>query len=282
MRCSARASITVLLLLILASFCQPQPLTLPALPYDYDALEPIISARTMRAHHLGHHSAYTDNVNRLLVELRGNASSKPLTKLGLDFIIAHVHNNSLPLSDEQRKQLRNQGGGYINHENFFMSLRPPALPTPAAASASSSPAADAAAIPDQQPDASSRILALLTSTFTSFAAFQSAFTASALTVFGSGWAFLILDGQTRGLRIVTTGGQDSPLMEGAGHVVLLPLDLWEHSFYLDHEYRKREYIDAFWKVVNWEEVERRLQDATTGGRGRTRGRQQPPGHADLR
>ena len=279
MQCAARASISVLLLLLLVSFCQPQPLSLPALPYEYDALEPIISGRTMRAHHLGHHSAYTDSVNRLLVELRADAASKPLSKLGLDFILAHLHNASLPLSDQQRKQLRNQGGGYVNHESFFLSLRPPQLP---AAAASPSSPVDAASIPDQQPQASSRILALLVSTFTSFAGFQETFTASALSVFGSGWAFLIVDGPTRGLRIVTTAGQDSPLMEGLGHAVLLPLDLWEHAYYLDREWKKREYIDAWWKVVNWEEVERRLQDATTGGRGgRARG-QPPAGHGDLR
>ena len=107
---------TVLVLsLLFVSPAFSQPLSLPPLPYAYDALEPVISEATMRAHHLSHHQTYTDKTNALLTQLRSNPQTKHLTKLGLDHLIRHIHNLTLPLTDAQRTQLRNNGGGYLNH-----------------------------------------------------------------------------------------------------------------------------------------------------------------------
>ena len=250
-------------LLLLLQHAHPtlsQPLTLPALPYAYDALEPVISSATMRSHHLAHHQAYTDNVNAVLVELRSQPLTKPLTKLGLDHLLTHIHNASLPLSDAQRRQLRNHGGGYINHELYFDNLTPP-LALSGDDDGGRQRLTNVSHIPDQLPHPTSQVLALLTSTFGSFESFRDAFTAAAMSVFGSGWGWLILDGQSHALRIEITTAQDSPLMEDRGHTILLALDMWEHSFYLDHQSRRRAYVDGFWKVVNWEVVEHRLVQA---------------------
>ena len=248
----------LLLLLHHPTLTVSQPLTLPALPYAYDALEPVISSATMRSHHLSHHSSYTDAVNAVLVQLRSQPHTKALTKLGLDHILTHIHNLSLPLTDTQRRQLRNQGGGYVNHVLYFAHLTPP-LPPPQHTEGQQR--GDASLIPDRQPQAGSEVGGRLVSTWGSFDGFREAFTAAAMAVFGSGWAWLIEDGQSGELRIEMTAAQDNPLMEDRGHVILLALDLWEHAYYLDHQSRRRAYVDGFWKVVDWGVVEQRMMQA---------------------
>ena len=124
------------------------------------------------------------------------------------------------------------------------------------------------------------MLALLTSTFGSLDDFRAAFTSAAMSVFGSGWAWLLLDGQSGALRIEMTSAQDNPLMEDRGHSVLLALDLWEHAYYLDHQSRRRAYVDSFWKVINWAVVEQRLTQAKEG-KGASRGTT-ATSHGELR
>ena len=268
--------LSVVLVTLALAVIVAQPLTLPALPYDYDALEPVISAQTMRNHHLNHHAAYTEKVNAVLVELRSAPASKALAKEGLDFILAHIHNLSLPLTDAQRTQLRNNGGGYINHELYFANLAPPAV----VLDDGGERVANASLLPDALPSAGSQVLAALTATFASFEAFQQQLSAAAASVFGSGWAWLIVDGTSGALRIETTANQDSPLMEGRGHTGLLALDLWEHAYLLDHLSQRRDYVAAFFKIIAWDEVERRLMRARAGKRG---GETAPPRtHTELR
>ena len=261
-----QVAIFVLLLICvcLSSPAFSQPLTLPSLPYAYDALEPVISEATMRSHHLSHHQAYTDGVNRLLVDLRSSPSTKALSKLGLDHILQHVHNLSLPLTAPQRATLRNHGGGYINHELFFSNLCPPLPPLDDSTATPDSPrAANLSRIPERRPAEGSAVLAALEA-WGGYEGFRGKFGEAAMGVFGSGWAWLLVDGQTGEVRVETTAGQDSPVMEGRGHAVLLALDVWEHAYYLDYQSRRREYVDHFWKLVDWAVVEQRLARARAG------------------
>ena len=243
-------SLPLLLLLGVASTVFSQPLGLPPLPYAYDALEPIISEATMRSHHLSHHQSYTDKTNTILVQLRHSATTKNLTKLGIDRLIHHVHNLTLPLSDAQRTQLRHQGGGYVNHIHYFESLVAPVQ------------AGSGGGMVDQLPAEGSEVGGLLVSSFGSFDGFREAFTTAALGLFGSGWIWLTYSPTLQSLSIQSTQQQDSPWMEEAwvqaGGAVLLGLDVWEHAYYLDHQSKRADYVRSWWKVVNWARVEERL------------------------
>ena len=238
------------LLLVSPVFCQP--LTLPPLPYAYDALEPVISTATMRSHHLAHHQSYTDKTNTILTQLRSNPATKHLSKLGLDYLITHIHNTSLPLSDSQRTQLRHQGGGYLNHIHYFDSLTAPQLD-------------DSGGVVDVMPAEGSEVGVLIVSSFGSFEAFQQSFTSAALSVFGSGWSWLTYSPALQSLSIQSTQQQDSPWMEEAwveaGGVVLLGVDVWEHAYYLDHQSKRAEYVRSWWQVVDWSRVEKRLLES---------------------
>ncbi|MDR0297682.1 MAG: superoxide dismutase [Streptococcaceae bacterium] len=191
--------------------------TLPELPYAYEALEPYIDAETMHLHHDKHHNTYVTNLNAALdkhPELADKSLEELLTTL-----------SALP--EDIRTAVRNNGGGHLNHSQFWNWLAPNAGGAPTGAIAS---AIDGA--------------------FGSFDAFKAAFKTAATGRFGSGWAFLVKEGDT--LKIVSTANQDAPISDGLTPV--LGLDVWEHAYYLSYRNVRPDYIDAFWNLVNWDYV----------------------------
>lgn len=195
---------------------------LPPLPYPYDALEPYIDAKTMEIHHTKHHQAYVDKLNAAL-EKYPELFEKPLEDL-----LKNI--NQVP--EDIRQAVINHGGGHLNHSLFWTIMGPNTGGEPSDALAEE-----------------------INKIFSSFEKFKEEFTNAALGIFGSGWAWLdIYEGK---LRICTTRNQDSLLMEGK--IPILGLDMWEHSFYLLRQNRKNEYIDAWWNVVNWQQVEKNFE-----------------------
>lgn len=197
---------------------------LPQLPYPYNALEPYIDAQTMEIHHSKHHQAYVDKLNAALTN-HPDLQSKPAQ----DLLVAL---ESIP--EEIRTAVRNNGGGHVNHSFFWTVMRPPT----SEGSGPSGPLAEA-----------------INKTFGSFEEFKKKFTETATTTFGSGWTWLVKD-SAGNLLITSTPNQDSPLT--AGQKPLLVIDLWEHAYYLKYQNRRAEYIEAWWNVVNWQEVEKNL------------------------
>ena len=198
--------------------------TLPALPYAYDALTPYIDEETMHLHHEKHHNAYITNANAAL-EKHPELADKTLEELLADL-------NSIP--EDIRTAVRNNGGGHANHSLFWTVLAPNAGGEPTGA------------VKDGIEEA-----------FGSFDAMKEKFSAAAAGRFGSGWAWLVVsDGK---LEITSTPNQDSPISEGK--TPILGLDVWEHAYYLNYKNVRPEYIKAFWNLVNWDEVNRRLAAA---------------------
>ena len=197
--------------------------TLPQLPYAANALEPHIDARTMEIHHGKHHQAYVTNLNAALEkapELQGKSIDELMA--GLDAAPEAV-----------RTAIRNNGGGHWNHTLFWQIMGPNAGGEPGGA------LGDA-----------------IRSSFGDFAKFREQFKAAAVGRFGSGWAWLVRDGDK--LAITSSPNQDNPLMEGRrSGDVLLGLDVWEHAYYLKYQNRRPDYITAWWNVVNWREVSTR-------------------------
>lgn len=191
--------------------------SLPELPYAYDALEPNFDARTMEIHHTKHHQGYTNNVN---AALEGHA----FADLEIEEVLGRI--NEVP--EEKKQAVINNGGGYANHKLFWTILSPNGGGQPTGG------LADA-----------------ITATFGSFDAFKEAFAKAAATRFGSGWAWLSVDGGGN-LKLHSTPNQDSPLMDGL--TPILGLDVWEHAYYLNYQNRRPDYISAFWNVVNWDQV----------------------------
>ena len=198
--------------------------TLPALPYAYDALTPYIDEETMHLHHEKHHNAYITNAN-VALEKHPELADKTIEELLADL-------NSIP--EDIRTAVRNNGGGHANHSLFWTVLAPNAGGEPTGA------------VKDGIEEA-----------FGSFDAMQEKFSAAAAGRFGSGWAWLVVsDGK---LEITSTPNQDSPISEGK--TPILGLDVWEHAYYLNYKNVRPEYIKAFWNLVNWDEVNRRLAAA---------------------
>jgi superoxide dismutase, Fe-Mn family len=198
--------------------------TLPALPYDFAALEPHVDAKTMEIHHGKHHQAYVTNLNTAL-DKAPELKDKPLEELLKNL-------SSVP--ESVRTAVRNNGGGHWNHSLFWVLMAPKAGGEPSGALAK--------AIGDA---------------FGDFAKFKEQFAAAATGRFGSGWAWLLRDGAK--LSIASTPNQDNPLMEGKRPGdVLLGLDVWEHAYYLKYQNRRPDYIAAWWNVVNWAEVAKRF------------------------
>lgn len=195
---------------------------LPPLPYAYDALEPHVDEQTMRIHHDKHHAAYVTNVNAAL------AKHPDVTVSSVDDLVRHLAGVPEPI----RGAVRNNGGGHANHSLFWLVMAPNAGGAPTGA------VADAIA-----------------STFGSFETFKEQFAAAAMGRFGSGWAWLVEAGGT--IAIESTANQDSPLSDGK--TPLLGLDVWEHAYYLHYQNRRADYVTAWWNVVNWAEVNRRLK-----------------------
>jgi len=196
---------------------------LPALPYAKDALEPYIDAQTMEIHHGKHHAAYVANVNKAL------AGHPDLERKPVEELIRNL--SAVPA--EIRGAVRNNGGGHANHSLFWKILGPKAGGAPGGKLADDLKAA-----------------------FGSFEAFREKFEAAGLTRFGSGWAWLIVNGGR--LEVVSTANQDSPLMgrevAGVEGKPVLACDVWEHAYYLKYQNRRADYLKAFWNVVNWAEV----------------------------
>jgi Fe-Mn family superoxide dismutase len=202
---------------------------LPPLPYPANALEPHIDARTMEIHHDKHHATYVTNLNKAL-ESAPEAANKSAEELIADL-------NSVP--ESVRTMVRNNGGGHVNH-TFFWKL----LGTNAG-----------------QP--SGKLGEAITSTFGSFDEFKEKFAAAAAGRFGSGWAWLVVNGGK--LEICSTANQDNPIMgkaiAGCEGKPVLGLDVWEHAYYLNYQNRRPDYVKAWWNVVNWEVAEQNYQAA---------------------
>jgi Fe-Mn family superoxide dismutase len=195
---------------------------LPALPYGFDALEPHIDARTMEIHHGKHHAAYTNNLNAAIqgTELEGKT---------IEEILAHISTHS--------PAIRNNGGGFYNHNLFWTILSPNGSPEPAASLA---------------------IHGAILADLGSFETFHKDFAAAGATRFGSGWAWLAVDAAGK-LFISSSPNQDNPLMDVAEKkgTPVLGLDVWEHAYYLNYQNRRPDYIESFFSIINWEEVNKR-------------------------
>jgi Fe-Mn family superoxide dismutase len=198
------------------------PFTLPALPYAYDALEPHIDAKTMEIHHTKHHQAYVNNLNAALEK------APQLEGKSLDDLMRGI--NSVP--ETVRTAVRNNGGGHWNHSMFWEIMAPKKGNEP-----------------------KGKIADAIKSSFGDFAKFKEQFAAAGTGRFGSGWAWLVDDGSGK-LSITSTPNQDNPLMDGKK--AILGLDVWEHAYYLKYQNKRPDYIAAWWNVVNWEAVAKRL------------------------
>jgi Fe-Mn family superoxide dismutase len=195
--------------------------TLPALPYDFAALEPHIDAKTMEIHHGKHHQTYVNNLNAAIEK------APELASKSLDDLMRNA--NSLP--EAVRTAIRNNGGGHWNHSMFWQIMGPKAGGEPGG-----------------------KLGAAIKSAFGDFAKFREQFSAAGVGRFGSGWAWLVNNGGK--LSITSTPNQDNPLMEGQKAV--MGLDVWEHAYYLKYQNRRPDYISAWFNVVNWKEVEKRF------------------------
>ncbi len=198
--------------------------SLPALPYAYDALEPNIDAKTMEIHHSKHHQTYINNIN-------GAIAGTEWEKLSVEDLVAKV--NEVPT--DLKNMVINNAGGHANHSLFWTVMSPQGGGQPTGAVAK--------AIDEQ---------------LGGFNTFKEAFTKAAISRFGSGWAWLSVTPEHQ-LIVESSANQDSPLMHG--HTPILGLDVWEHAYYLKYQNRRPEYINAFYNVVDWDEVNRRYHAA---------------------
>jgi Fe-Mn family superoxide dismutase len=198
--------------------------TLPPLPYGYDALEPTIDAETMKLHHDFHHKAYVDNLNKAL------AGQPELLSKSIVDILRNI--SSVP--ENIRQAVINNGGGHANHTMFWEIM---------GQGAGGKPTGELASAIDE--------------TFGSFDKFRDQLSQSAVTRFGSGWGWLVLD-QGK-LKILSTANQDSPYMKG--QYPIMGIDVWEHAYYLKYRNRRPEYVKAWWNVANWEKISERYARA---------------------
>jgi Fe-Mn family superoxide dismutase len=197
---------------------------LPPLPYDYSALEPHIDAKTMQLHHDMHHGAYVKNANAAL-EKHPELQSKSVEELLRDL-------NAVP--EDIRTAIRNNGGGHMNHSMFWKIMKP-----------------------QGGGDPTGSIGEIITKTFGSFKDFQTKFNDAGTKQFGSGWVWLAGKPASGEVQILTTANQDNPISQG-----LYPImgnDVWEHAYYLKYNNRRPEYLQAWWNVVNWDEINKRLE-----------------------
>jgi Fe-Mn family superoxide dismutase len=192
------------------------PYEVPALPYPYDALEPHIDAQTMTIHHDKHHQAYVDKVNAALDGTE--FADKPIEEIIADL-------DAIP--EDKRTPVRNHGGGHYNHSLFWQWMSP-----------------DGGGAPDGD------LAAAIDGAFGSFDDFKKKFEAAGAGQFGSGWAWLVLDGDT--LAVTSTANQDNPLTDGK--TPLLGNDVWEHAYYLKYQNKRPAYLEAWWNTVNWTKV----------------------------
>jgi Fe-Mn family superoxide dismutase len=209
-----------------SAFAQAKPFVLPPLGYANDALEPNIDAKTMQIHHDNHHATYVNNLNGL-VEKWPDLATKPIDE---------ILTNLAAVPDAVRTPVRNNLGGHWNH-TFFWELM-----TPGGAKA---PAGD--------------LTSAIDGAFGDVDKMKAAMKAAGLGRFGSGWAWLGV-GKDKKLTVLSTGNQDSPQMEAAKAVI--GIDVWEHAYYLKHQYKRADYIDTWWNVVNWDKAAANFKKAT--------------------
>jgi Fe-Mn family superoxide dismutase len=194
---------------------------LPQLNYAYDALEPHIDARTMEIHHSKHHNGYTNNLNAAIAGTDLESKSIEVILAGLDMF---------------NKAVRNNGGGFYNHSLFWNVMNP-----------------------EEKGALSGELKSAIISAYGSFDDFKTAFSKAAATQFGSGWAWLCVHKGGK-VEVCSTPNQDNPLMPGVscGGTPILGLDVWEHAYYLNYQNRRPDYIEAFFSVINWAEVDKRF------------------------
>jgi len=196
---------------------------LPDLPYPYDALEPHIDAETMRIHHDLHHKAYVDNANAAL-------EGTPLANESVDQVLTNLET----LPDDKQTPVRNNAGGHANHSLFWQIMSP-----------------------DGGGEPSGDLASAIADTFGSVDELKKAVSDGGVKRFGSGWSWLVWDGT--GLAVYSTPNQDSPIMNA--DVPLLGIDVWEHAYYLKYQNKRPAYLEAWWNVVNWDEVGKRFAEA---------------------
>ena len=200
------------------------PFTLPPLPYDYAALEPHIDAQTMQFHHDKHHATYINNLNTAIQkypELQSKSAVELLQSLAT-------------LPEDIQTVVRNNAGGHVNHTMFWSIMAPNQGGVPTGA-----------------------IAAAIDQTFGSFDAFKQQFNEAGTKRFGSGWAWLVKDGDGK-LKVTSTANQDNPVLEGLQPI--MGNDVWEHAYYLKYQNRRADYLNAWWNVVNWDEINRRYAE----------------------
>jgi Fe-Mn family superoxide dismutase len=196
----------------------------PALPYDYAALEPFIDEATMKLHHDKHHQAYVTNLNGAIEkhpELAGKSPEELIKDLA-----------SLP--EDVRKVIQNNGGGHVNHTMFWEIMKPKGGGEP-----------------------TGEVANLIKDAFGSFDDFKKQFNETTAKQFGSGWGWVVLDGGK--LKVVTTANQDNPMSQG--HYPILGNDIWEHAYYLKYQNKRPDYLAAWWNTVNWDAINKRLATA---------------------
>lgn len=197
---------------------------LPELPYEYNALEPHIDAKTMEIHHSKHHAGYTNNFNAALEGMDiGNKTAEQIIE-ELDTVPA-----------DKKKAIQNNGGGYVNHKLFWTVLSPKGGGFP-----------------------SGELQKVMHAKWSDFNKFKEEFSTAAKTRFGSGWAWLVVN-PDNSVEIMSTPNQDSPLSQNK--IPILGLDVWEHAYYLKYQNKRPDYVEAFWNLVNWEEVGKRYSEA---------------------
>jgi Fe-Mn family superoxide dismutase len=196
---------------------------LPKLPYAYDALEPHIDARTMEIHHSKHHNGYTTNLNNAI-------GGTDLEEKSILEILENL--------DMSNMALRNNGGGFYNHDLFWQVMSPNGGGQP-----------------------SGELAAAINEEFGSFDGFKEAFSKAAATRFGSGWAWLCVHKGGK-VKVCSTANQDNPIMPeiGCGGFPILGLDVWEHAYYLNYQNRRPDYISEFFNIINWDEVSKRYTE----------------------
>ncbi len=193
---------------------------LPPLPYGYDALEPYIDTQTMQLHHDKHHNAYITALNKALED------QPHLAALSIEQLLVSLQD----VPQEIRTTVRNNGGGHANHSMFWKLMKPQGGGAP-----------------------KGELAHMIDTTFGSFDNFKTTFNDAASKRFGSGWAWLVIDKDGK-LQVTSSANQDSPISDAV--YPLLGIDVWEHAYYLKYQNRRPEYLNAWWNVVNWDEVDR--------------------------
>lgn len=226
MRTASLAASTLALLSVASAFV---PYKLPDLPYAYEALEPAIDKETMMIHHDKHHAGYVKNLNAALETVDASVQ-----ELELEELLATLR--TLNLTDAQRTAIRNNGGGHWNHRMYWTVMTGQS----------------------SQNDISSELMAAVVEGFGTISNLKDELLGAAGKVFGSGWAWLCMDLSYGDLRVTTTANQDNPLMNwawvGRRCNPILGVDVWEHAYYLKRQNDRKAYLDAFWDLINWEEV----------------------------